>query len=175
MTAQSGAWFDTLSQVHPHLCLKVTQRNQFGSPHRWLAALRRSFGPQQLLGLYLSVFWLLNTVEKFVPSFGKDRWDQIARYLSHFEISSDFVYPTLWTFGIFEGAAALTAILSLITSNPTQWLKRCLNLSLFIMILFTVGDVVAADRLELQEHSLYFMVFIVSLFIVQFSAPTDKN
>jgi len=116
------------------------------------------------IGVFLAVFGVLNFAE--LPLAWKDRGGQITRYLdATVGLGPDWVTPTLWLAKGVELALGLVAIYALVRRS-TGWLAAAVVGWMAWFTLFTAMDVWAADRAELQEHTVYFVMFSVLLAVI---------
>jgi hypothetical protein len=106
---------------------------------------------------------MLNTLEKWVPGFGKDRFVLISQYLKAFGLGSEWVTPTLVTFGVVEATAAILAISAFLKGIDRGHLVSSLLVSIDLMTSFIVGHIVAAERAQLQVHTIYTTMFLLGL------------
>lgn len=117
-----------------------------------------------LLAVFLALFGILNFLE--LPLGWKDRTDQIERYLAAtVGAAPAWVAPVLWAQKILEGMLGVLALaglarrdMRLVTAAIAGWMA--------IMCGFVLMDVWAADRAELQEHTVYFGIFALMFMIV---------
>lgn len=128
------------------------------------------------IGVFMASFGVMNFAELV---FGwKDRHEQFQRYLSKTVASAfDFdaqsaVTPVLWTVKSVElvlGLVALVAVAAAIRGNAeraTRWLALSIAGWMVEFTAMTMMDVWAADRVELQEHTLYFVGFAMLLLVI---------
>ena len=135
----------------------------------------------RLQAIFLVVFWTLNALEKF-GLLGKphaDRIAQISAYLAEFGIPQGHLTSlagvTLVLFGVVEAAAAVLACLAILTGPGKGFLTACYVVALGLFLAFITGDVVAAGsvsfaRMELMEHTVYFVAFLALLTGIKISA-----
>ena len=117
-----------------------------------------------LIAVFLVVFGLMNFAE--LPLGWKDRTEQINRYLSAtVGLGSEWVLPALWVMKTVEGLLGLAALVGLIRRDA-RWVAASIVGWMAIMTGFAAMDVWAADRAELQEHTVYFAAFALMLMIV---------
>jgi hypothetical protein len=125
------------------------------------AAWSRMFLP---IGVFLALFGVLNFAE--LPLGWKDRQQQVGRYLdATLELGADWVMPVIWLAKLVELALGLVAVAAVLRRS-TRWLAAAVVGWLAWFTLFTVMDVWAADRVELQEHTVYFVMFAVLLGLI---------
>ncbi len=116
------------------------------------------------IALFLIVFGLFNFAE--LPLGWKDRGPQISRYLAAtVGLGPEWVPAALWLTKGVEGLLGLAALVGLLRRD-SRWLVATLVGWLGVMIGFSVMDVWAADRAELQEHTLYFAGFAQLLMVL---------
>jgi len=117
-----------------------------------------------LIGLFLTVFGLMNFAE--LPLGWKDREPQISRYLeATVGLGPEWAKPVLWADKSVEAALGLAAVVSLLRRD-VRWLIASIVGWMGVFIGFTAMDVWAADRAELQEHTLYFAGFSQLLTVI---------
>ena len=117
-----------------------------------------------LVGLFLAVFGLMNFAE--LPLGWKDRVPQISRYLAAtVGLGAEWATPVLWATKSVEATLGLAAVIGLLRRD-VRWLIASLLGWLGVFIGFSALDVWAADRAELQEHTLYFAGFAQLLVVV---------
>lgn len=128
------------------------------------------------IGAFLTIFGVMNFAELLLG--WKDRTEQFTRYLSKtlapllgFD-APDGVAPALWTTKSIElalGLIALAGVVSACRRNvpaAMRWLAAATTGWLIVFSGMSAMDVWAADRAELQEHTLYFIGFAMLLFVV---------
>ncbi|MDP9375019.1 MAG: hypothetical protein M3Q65_21740 [Chloroflexota bacterium] len=116
------------------------------------------------IALFLIVFGLFNFAE--LPLGWKDRGPQISRYLAAtVGLGPAWVPAALWLTKSVEGLLGLAALVGLLRRD-SRWLVATLVGWQGVMIGFSVMDVWAADRAELQEHTLYFAGFAQLLMVL---------
>lgn len=117
-----------------------------------------------LIGFFILGFGLFNFAE--LPLGWKDRIPQVTTYLEvTVGLGPEWVLPTLWAQKLVELTLGLVAALSLVRRDV-----RLLTLSIvgwmLVFTFWTFMDVWAADRAELQEHTLYFTAFAQLLILI---------
>lgn len=122
-----------------------------------------AFAEPRLYALFHVVFWALNSVEKFDEDFGKPRHDQVALFLNAFGIGEEWAGPILVFFGVVEALIATLAAIAFFHGKDRPYLLASHLLALILFTGFVAGDVVAADRVELLEHSTYVTLWILGL------------
>jgi hypothetical protein len=122
------------------------------------AGWSRLFGP---IAVFLGLFGVLNFAE--LPLGWKDRQQQVGRYLdATLHLGADWVTPVIWLVKVVELALGLLALAALLRRS-TPWLAAAVVGWLAWFTAFSAMDVWAADRAELQEHTVYFVMFAVLL------------
>ncbi len=135
----------------------MTDRPVLGASARW----SRMFLP---IGVFLAFFGVLNALE--LPLGWKDRQQQVGRYLdATLGLGADWVMPVIWLVKLVELALGLIA-LAAVLRRSTRWLMAAVVGWLGWFTAFAAMDVWAADRAELQEHTVYFVMFAVLLGLV---------
>lgn len=116
------------------------------------------------IGVFLGVFGVLNFAE--LPLGWKDRQQQVGRYLeATLDLGADWVMPVIWLAKLVELALGLLAVAAL-ARRSTRWLAAAVIGWLAWFTAFSAMDVWAADRAELQEHTVYFVMFAVLLGLI---------
>jgi hypothetical protein len=127
------------------------------SPVEW----SRLFVP---VGVFLGAFGVLNFAE--LPFGWKDRQEQIGRYLdATVGLGADWVMPVIWFAKLVELALGLVAVAAVVRRSA-PWLAGATAGWLVWFTGFSAMDVWAADRAELQEHTVYFAMFAVLLGLI---------
>ncbi|WP_170232228.1 hypothetical protein [Saccharothrix saharensis] len=137
----------------------------FGGGVRW----SRLFTP---IGVFLALFGLLNFAE--LPLGWKDRQQQVGRYLdATLDLGPDWVLPVIWlaklvelVLGVIAGAA--------VVRRSAKWLAAAVLGWLAWFTAFSAMDVWAADRAELQEHTVYFVMFAVLLGLIHVVSAVEQ-
>jgi len=123
------------------------------------------------------LFWLFNVVDKFIVSegvmwVGKNRAEQFMDYFSSIGIEGTTVpYLTLSFVTALEVVALIFTTLALWYFFKGKKDKARAGLfwgiltSLFIFSFFAIGDQIFGDRVELLEHSIYWIGLVISWFI----------
>ncbi|XVV01755.1 hypothetical protein ACQPW3_30795 [Actinosynnema sp. CA-248983] len=116
------------------------------------------------VALFLAAFGLLNFAE--LPFGWKDRRQQFGRYLeATLDLGPDWIMPVLWLVKLGELTLGLIAVVAL-TRRSTRWLAAAVIGWMAVFTAFSVMDIWAADRVELQEHTVYFVMFTVLLVLL---------
>ncbi|MFI9011709.1 hypothetical protein ACIGNX_31180 [Actinosynnema sp. NPDC053489] len=140
-----------------------------GSVSRGGAGWSRLFTP---IAVFLALFGVLNFAE--LPLGWKDRHQQVGRYLdATLGLGADWVTPVIWLAKLAELGLGLVAVVALLTRG-TRWLTAAVVGWLAWFTLFSAMDVWAADRAELQEHTVYFVMFAVLLGLVHVVTAVDR-
>ncbi len=129
--------------------------------------------------LFWTLFWLLGVIDKVIPNrtavlfwAGKDRLAQFSNYFSSIGIEVTFVPITfLVIVSILQFVAFLFCLGALVyfVSGKREQADRLLFwgilVSLAIFSFFAVGDQIFGDRVELLEHSIFWIALVISWFI----------
>ena len=135
----------------------VPERQVSDANLRW----HRMFVP---IGVFLAGFGVFNWAE--LPLGWKDRTEQITRYLNNtVGWGSEWVDPVLWTQKSIELVLGIVAVVALVRRD-VRWLVASIVGWLGVWTVMSFFDVWAEDRVELQEHTVYFVVFTLLLAIV---------
>jgi hypothetical protein len=127
--------------------------------------------------LFWFVYWLFNVIDKFIAGtaylwVGKDRFAQFVDYFRSIGITDPSVASN---FLIITTVLEITALVFVVV---TLWYFLQNNgnkqraaffyatlMSLFIFTFFSAGDQVFGDRVELLEHSIYWIITLISWFV----------
>ncbi|NUT51336.1 MAG: hypothetical protein HOV94_29145 [Saccharothrix sp.] len=124
------------------------------------------------IGVFLALFGVLNFAE--LPLGWKDRQQQVGRYLdATLDLGPDWVMPVIWLAKLVELALGLIAIAA-VTRRSTRRLAAAVVGWLAWFTLFTAMDVWAADRAELQEHTVYFVMFTLLLGMIHVVSAAER-
>lgn len=124
------------------------------------------------IGVFLAAFGVFNFAE--LPLGWKDRTAQITRYLeATVGLGPDWVPAALWTAKGVELALGILAIVALARRHVGVLASAVLGWMAWFIV-FSALDVWAADRAELQEHTVYFVMFSVLLVIVLVVSATSQ-
>ena len=129
---------------------------------------------------FWALFWFFNVVDKFIsdPTFlwkGKDRLTQFTSYFQSIGVDNPDV--ALWFFigvTIAEALAFIFLFLAFVRfirkdkGEAKNLFVIGSLIGLFIFSFFTVGDQIFGDRVELLEHTTYWIALIVSLIAYSF-------
>ena len=116
------------------------------------------------IGVFLLVFGVFNFVE--LPLGWKDRIPQVTRYLeATVGLGAGWVLPALWAQKLVELALGVVAALSLIRRDA-RLLAASIGGWMAVFTFWAFMDIWAADRVELQEHTVYFAVFALLLVLI---------
>lgn len=109
-----------------------------------------------------------------LPLGWKDRTEQITRYLNNtVGWGSEWVDPVLWTQESVELALGIVAAVALVRRD-VRWLVASIVGWMGVWTYMSFFDVWAEDRVELQEHTVYFVVFTLLLAIVFVVSLADQ-
>ncbi|WP_367137082.1 hypothetical protein [Saccharothrix sp. HUAS TT1] len=124
------------------------------------------------IGVFLALFGVLNFAE--LPLGWKDRQQQVGRYLdATLNLGADWVMPIIWLVKLVELALGLLALAALV-KRDTRWLSAAVVGWLAWFTVFSAMDVWAADRVELQEHTVYFVMFAVLLGMIHVVSAVEQ-
>jgi len=130
--------------------------------------------------LFWSAFWFFNVVDKFIfeKTFlwvGKDRLLQFSGYFSSIGLENKnlilgiFIFITL--IEILALVFALVSLISFLKKKYSIAMRAFFNsilVSLFIFLIFSIGDQAFGDRFELLEHTLFWISLLISWFIYSY-------
>lgn len=123
------------------------------------------------------LFWLLNVVDKVIPGktflwVGKDRMAQFTNYFSSVGIENTLIVALFLIFSTIIEALALyfltVSLIGFISKNREKthrFLFLGILTSLFLFTFFSVGDQIFGDRVELLEHSTFWIALIISWYV----------
>jgi len=139
-----------------------------------------------LITVYWAFFWFLNVVDKFVgqPTFlwyGKDRLAQLIDYFASIGIfdqnvalASILVSAVLEAAAFIFGALALWFLIRANDSRANNFYFRSTVAGMLVFTFFALGDQVFGDRVELLEHTTYWIILLVSLLIFRYLHTNSK-
>lgn len=122
-------------------------------------------------------FWFFNVIDKFIVESvflwkGKNRIGQLIDYFASIGIS-DIAIPII--FFLFIAALEIIALVFMTITlrfyfKGDKQLTRAaffygILVSLIIFSFFTIGDQIFGDRAELLEHSIYWILTVLSWFV----------
>ena len=126
---------------------------------------------------YWTIFWLLNTVDKILGGamflwVGRDRFAQFHKFFESASIDSPIIADiALIFFAALEVFAFLFCLMALIyffknsqKESSNYFLLGTLS-SLLIFTIFSIGDHLFGDRFELLEHTLFWIITLISWFL----------
>jgi hypothetical protein len=116
------------------------------------------------IGVFLLVFGVFDFVE--LPLGWKDGILQVTRYLeATVGLDAGWVLLALWAQKLVELALGVVAALSLIRRDARR-LAAGIGGWMVVFTFWAFMDIWAADRVELQEHAVYFAVFALLLVLI---------
>ena len=135
---------------------------------------------QYLILCYWTIFWLLNTVDKILGGamflwVGRDRFAQFHKFFESASLDSPIIADiALIFFAALEVFAFLFCLLALIyffkksqKESSNYFLLGTLS-SLLIFTIFSIGDHLFGDRFELLEHTLFWIITLISWFVFKY-------
>lgn len=135
---------------------------------------------------FWSFFWLFNVIDKFIGGStflwaGKDRYAQFIEHFSSIGIKDPAVASGFLIFVTITQIVALilmvSALIHLIRKDESKTRQSFfwgIIVSLFIFTFFSIGDQIFGDRVELLEHTIFWMVLIVSWITYTYFSPNSK-
>lgn len=124
-----------------------------------------------LVGVFIVGFGLFNFVE--LPLGWKDRIPQITTYLeATVGLGGSWARPVLWAQKLVELALGLVAAAALLRRD-VRLLAASIVGWMLVFTFWTFMDVWAADRAELQEHTVYFAAFSQLLLLIVVVSAAD--
>jgi hypothetical protein len=123
---------------------------------------------------FWALFWLFNVIDKFIGSstflwVGKDRFAQFVKYFSSIGIENPNVASAFLVFvtiiqiiALFLTAAALWHLIVGKDDKARHFFFWGTFAGLFILSFFAIGDQIFGDRVELWEHTTFWMALIIS-------------
>jgi hypothetical protein len=124
--------------------------------------------------IFWVLFWLFNVIDKFIGGatflwVGKDRFAQFTKYFTSIGVESPTVVSGFLIFVSIAEIIALVfvglALWHLIRRNDEKarsFFFRGTVAGLFVFTFFAVGDQIFGDRMELWEHTTFWMALIIS-------------
>ena len=124
--------------------------------------------------LYWTLFWFFNSVDKIIGGtaefwVGKDRLTQFTDYFATIGMAESWVpLFTLYVVSVAEIAATALLVIALVQFIRKEKVAADALffwgtfIGLLIFSLFSIGDQVFGDRVELLEHSIYWIALVVS-------------
>ena len=122
-------------------------------------------------------FWLLNVIDKFIMDqtflwVGKNRVAQLIKYFASIgidEVSIPIVFFIFFTFLEIIALVFMTIALWFYFKKEKKHTRNAffygMLMSLVIFSFFSIGDQIFGDRDELFEHSIYWILAVISWFV----------
>lgn len=133
---------------------------------------------EYILYLFWALFWTLNGLDKFfngtiVQTVNGPRefgWFGVTRDQKFIEIYFAKLYLPEWTaigflytFAVLEiVVGVLFLVILLYRKMPAVYRRLVFKLSMFIFLVFSVGDILFGDRQELWEHGTFMVLTLVT-------------
>jgi len=135
---------------------------------------------EYILYLFWALFWTLNGLDKFfngngtvaqMPSgqkmdmgwFGTTRNQKFIDYFAKLYLPKWTALSFLYTFAVLEIVVGLTFLLILLWRKmPSVYRRLVFKASMFIFLVFSVGDILFGDRQELWEHGTFMVLTLVT-------------
>jgi len=127
-----------------------------------------------LILIYWTFFFLTGVIDKIVPDVypfwvGADFYTLFIKLFASLDIKNP-IYATITLTGVslievMTFVCYLFALFSLFRKDENssdQWFYRGVSLSILLFSLFSVGDQVFGDRFTLLEHSIFWIILVVS-------------
>jgi Na+/melibiose symporter-like transporter len=126
--------------------------------------------------VFWMLFWVLNSVDKVLYNTtlwqGKDRLSQFVDYFATIGLDNLLLpVATLFVVSILEFLAAIFSVFAFGYMMDKDKVKArgalfyTVLTSLVIFSFFAIGDQIFGDRGELLEHSIYWIILVLSWFI----------
>lgn len=123
--------------------------------------------------IFWSLFWLLNVIDKFATEatlfwVGKDRMGQLTEMFASIGVDANVAMLALTVVTFLEVIAATFALSGLYyyfkkdKKNERSMFFWSIFTGLIIFSFFAIGDQIFGDRVELLEHTTYWVALIVS-------------
>lgn len=124
--------------------------------------------------IFWALFWLFNVIDKFIGGstflwVGKDRYSQFVNYFSSIGIENPIFASSFLVFVTITQIIALiliaTTFFYLIRRNEQKarhFFFWGTFVGLFIFSFFSIGDQIFGYRMELWEHTTFWMALIIS-------------
>jgi len=142
---------------------------------------------QFLLITYWVFFYLTTVIDKIVPDVfplwvGADFYSLFIKFFVSLGLSNP-LYATvaLAIISLLEVIAFVSFLLALINlfsgkkNNAEQWFYRGIVFSLIIFSLFTIADQVFGDRFTLLEHTIFWIMLLVSWVVYRLSVVAQER
>jgi hypothetical protein len=132
---------------------------------------------EYILYIFWGLFWTLNGMDKFFNGtmtqtangprefgwFGVTRDQKFADYFARLYLPKWTAVTVLYTFAILEIVVGLLFFAILIYRKmPSAYRRLVFKLSMFIFLVFSVGDILFGDRQELWEHGTFMVLTLVT-------------
>ncbi len=132
---------------------------------------------EYILYLFWALFWTLNGLDKFfngsvvqtanglkeVGWFGVTRDQKFIDYFAKLYLPKWTALSFLYTFAVLEIIVGLTFLLILLWRKmPSVYRRLVFKASMFIFLVFSVGDILFGDRQELWEHGTFMVLTLLT-------------
>ncbi|MBV9706291.1 MAG: hypothetical protein JO125_02645 [Chloroflexi bacterium] len=124
---------------------------------------------RSLLLAFFAIFWLLNGFDKFLDRypfwFGAVHGVSLTDYFAHIHMPAQIALIILYSMGFLEMLLGMCFISSLLISRSLRLLLSQISLkaSILMFCLYSIGDILFADRADMLEHGIYVTPIIISL------------
>lgn len=142
---------------------------------------------QYFILIYWTFFGALTVIDKIVPDVypfwvGADFYTLFIKFFASMGLT-DPIFATIALAGIsfIEILAFVCYSFSLYNlykgtdKISEQWFYRGISFSVLIFSLFSIGDQVFGDRFNLLEHSIFWIILIVSWAVFKYNSLTDER
>ncbi len=132
---------------------------------------------EYILYLFWALFWTLNGLDKFLNGtvvqtangpkefgwFGVTRDQKFIDYFAKLYLPKWTALSFLYTFAVLEIIVGLTFLLILLWRKmPSVYRRLVFKASMFIFLVFSVGDILFGDRQELWEHGTFMVLTLLT-------------
>ena len=152
--------------------------HQRGTTHsRWYYFLENYLRLEYILYAFWALFWTLNGLDKFFNGkvvqtaagpkefgwFGVTRDQKFIDYFAKLYLPKWTALSFLYTFALLEILVGLMFLTILLYRKmPAVYRRLVFKLSMFIFLVFSVGDIFFGDRQELWEHGTFMVLTLLT-------------
>lgn len=131
----------------------------------------------RILYLFWAIFWTLNGLDKFfngtlVPGpqgqrlvgwFGVNRDAKFIEYFSRLHLPAELALSSLYFFAVLEILVGFAFLAMLFYRRmPTTAIRLAFKVSMLIFLVFSTGDILFGDRMELWEHGTFMILTLMT-------------
>jgi hypothetical protein len=142
---------------------------------------------QYFILIYWTFFAALSVVDKIVPDVyplwvGADFYTLFIKFFASLGLTNPlFATVALTVISVLEVVTFVCYLFSLTYlyrgdyKNSEQWFYRGISFSVILFSLFSIGDQVFGDRFNLLEHSIFWIILVVSWVIYKYNSLTEEK